>query len=58
MGTRRPDPILLRRVLETTPSIVAAARQLGVSRPTVYRWMDEAGIRDFHRRVELPDRVA
>lgn len=53
-STRRPKPIVLLRVLETTPTIVAAAQELGVSRPTLYGWMRDAGITDFHRRVLLP----
>jgi excisionase family DNA binding protein len=52
MGTR-PDPIVLRRVLEEAPSLTAAAAQLGISRPTLYRWIREAGITDFRRRVRV-----
>lgn len=55
MGTR-PHPITLRRVLETTPTLTAAAAQLQVSRPTLYRWMREDGVTDFHRRIRVPSR--
>jgi len=54
MGTNRPDPIRLRRVLEETATLVDAAEQLGVSRPTLYRWMRQSGVTDFHRRVRVP----
>jgi len=54
MGTKRPDPIRLRRVLEETGTLVEAAVELGVSRPTLYRWMRAAGVTDFHRRVRVP----
>ena len=54
MGTGRPETEILRRVLEEAPSLAAVAVQLGVSRPTIYRWMREAGIASFHRRVRIP----
>ena len=34
----------LRQALRATHSLSAAARFLGVSRPTVYRWMQRYGI--------------
>jgi excisionase family DNA binding protein len=33
--------------------LTAAAAQLGISRPTLYRWIREAGITDFRRRVRV-----
>jgi transcriptional regulator of acetoin/glycerol metabolism len=53
VGTR-PGAAELRRILEEAPSMTAAAQQLGISRPTLYRWMRDAGITDFRRRVRVP----
>ena len=55
MTTRQPEPEVLRGVLERTDSLTEAAQQLGVSRPTLYRWISLAGVTDFHRRVRLPN---
>jgi hypothetical protein len=54
MGTR-PEPTDLRRVIEEEPSLTAAAIRLGISRPTLYRWLREAGITDFRRRVRVTE---
>ena len=54
VSTRRPAPLVLLRVLEGTPTLTAAAEELGVSRPTLYKWIREAGVADFQRRVRVP----
>ena len=55
MRTGQPESDTLRRILEEAPSLTAAAKQLGVSRPTLYRWMRVADL-DVVRRhtVNLP----
>lgn len=39
-----PDPAVLRTVLEEEGSVKRAAERLGVSRRTLHRWIDRAGI--------------
>jgi len=51
--TSHPDPEVLRTIIEEAPSLTAAAAQLGISRPTLYRWMAEANIKPV-RRHHIP----
>lgn len=39
-----PDPAVLRAVLEEQGSVKRAAESLGISRRTLHRWIEKAGI--------------